>query len=302
MEIPYDAIIPEEMRKDLPMIYGPIVDELRRHSARNGFRLHTHFHHMASSQAACVNLFLPILRHSRVNEALSLLRPDFASLATDQLDQGYCIEFWGGNFGSDKSDRGPLGDKSAMGGTDSDLAIAYRNHAGELCLWLIEHKLTEAEFTPCGGFTSRGRKAHPACKCTRSFAEILADKDICYHHHVLDRHYWTLTSQSGDLFAGHTSHAQCPFQGGINQLWRNQLLAHAIEQDEEQVFRHASFSVVKHADNVHLDKTLKEFAELVSHHPKFSVLTSDDVLQAAEALRDNALAEWAKWYRTLYNA
>ncbi len=299
-EIPYDAILPERQREDLLLIHPSVRDDLRRHAEKNGFRLHKHFHHMASSQAACVNLFLPILHHIRANEILAQLRPDFASLATDHLDNGYCLEFWGGNFDNDRSATGPLGDKSAFSGTDSDLAIAYRNRAGELCLWLIEHKLAEAEFTPCGGYTSRGRKEHPACDCNRSFAEIHADKDICYHHHVRNRQYWTLTEQSSGLFGGPSRNGGCPFQGGMNQLWRNLLLAFALEQDDREPYRHASFSVVKHHRNRYLDTTLNDFAALVGGDPRFSLLTSQDILQAADSLEDCDLTSWTGWYRTLY--
>ena len=299
-QIPYDAILPTEMIDDLRVIYPPVVEELRRHRRENRFRLHTHFNHIASSQAANVNLFLPVLHHPLGSKLLASLKPDFASLATDHLDQGYCLEFWGGNFGSDESARGPLGDKSALGGTDSDIAIAYRNHYGELCLWLIEHKLTESEFTPCGGFKSRDRKNHPSCDCTRNVSEILNNKNTCFHHAVRQRNYWNITDKHAELFVNHGRHSQCPFQGGMNQLWRNQLLAVAMEQDEQQPYQHAAFSVVKHPANPHLDASLNAFKDLVGHNPKFSVFTSEDVLRAAEELQDDALNKWAQWYRNLY--
>ncbi len=299
-QIPYDAILPEEMIEELRVIYPPVVEALRRHRRKNRFRLHTHFNHMASSQAANVNLFLPVLHHPLANKVLASLKPDFASLATDQLDHGYCLEFWGGNFGGDESDKGLLGDKSALGGTDSDIAIAYRNFSGELCLWLIEHKLTESEFTPCGGFKSKDRKNHPSCDCTRSVAEILKDKNACYHHAVRKRNYWNITERNAEFFVNHGKHPHCPFQGGMNQLWRNQLLALAMEQDDQQPYKHASFSVVRHPGNNHLDASLNAFKDLVDDNPKFSVFTSEDMLRAAEALQDDALNEWAHWYRTLY--
>jgi hypothetical protein len=298
-QIPYDAILPTKMIDDLRVIYPPVVEELRRHRKENLFRLHTHFNHMASSQAANVNLFLPVLQHPLGSKVLASLKPDFASLATDQLDHGYCLEFWGGNFGSDKSDRGPLGDKSGSHGTDSDIAIAYRNFAGELCLWLIEHKLTEKEFTPCSGPKSKNRDK-ALHDCTSTFAETLRHKHTCFHHDFGKRKYWVITEGNRPFFVNHAKHAECPFHGGMNQLWRNQLLALAMEQDEQQPYKHAAFSVVKHPANPHLDASLNAFKDLVGHNPKFSVFTSEDVLRAAEALQDDALNQWARWYRTLY--
>ena len=299
-QIPYDAIIPKEMIDDLRVIYPPMVGELRRHRKANRFRLHTHFNHMASSQAANVNLFLPVLCHPLGSKVLASIKPDFAVLATEHLDRGYCLEFWGGNFGADQSDRGPLGDKSALGGTDSDIVIAYRNHSGALCLWLIEHKLTEDEFTPCGGYKSKGRTDYRSHDCTRSFPEILKNKNTCYHHDVRQREYWNITERHRELFVCQTGHAQCPFQGGLNQLWRNQLLGLAIEEDEAQPFEHAFYSVLKHPDKPHLDASLTAYRDLVGNSPRFSVLTSADVLKAAEALHDDALTKWARWYRALY--
>jgi len=299
-QIPYDAILPKEMVGDIRIIYPPVIEELRRHQSENRFRLHTHFNHMASSQAANVNLFLPVLNHPLGNKVLASLKPDFASLATDHLDRGYCLEFWGGNSARDVSDRGPLGDKSALGGTDSDIAIAYRNHSGDLCLWLVEHKLTESEFTPCGGFKSKDRKNRPSCDCSRSTSEILKAKDTCYHHAIRERNYWNITERNANFFVNHASHPQCPFRGRMNQLWRNQLLALAMEQDARQPYKHAAFSVVKHPANRHLDASLNSFKDLVGHNPKFSLFTSDDVLRASEALHEETLDQWARWYRALY--
>ena len=117
-EIPYDAILPHNTKKDFPIIYPPVVDVVKKHN----FKLHIHFNHMASSQAANVNLFLPVLLHPKVNEILRLLKPDFFRLATKELYKGFCIEYWG-----DINGKGLLGDHSKVSGTDSDIAIAYYN-------------------------------------------------------------------------------------------------------------------------------------------------------------------------------
>ena len=123
---------------------------------------------MASSQAANLNLFLPIVLNPNASAVFAKLKPDFARLAVSQLDHGFRIEFWDEPYGN-------LHDKSKAAGTDADIAIAYYNHRDELCLWLIEHKLTEAEFTTCGG-AKRPRK-RPMHDCSKSFAEILANKN-----------------------------------------------------------------------------------------------------------------------------
>jgi hypothetical protein len=300
----YDAILPEEFKRERrwPHLYPGIIAELRRHLAKNGFRFHKHFYHMASSQAANINLFLPVLLHPSAGAILGAIKPDFARLATAYLDHGYCIEYWGGNFvagGIGFGNTGPLNDKTKMSGTDADMAIAYHNHQGELCLWLIEHKLAEIEFTGCGGFKSRGRRERH--DCTRSFSEIVMNKNTCYYHDIRKFNYWNITDTNRDLFVNQAKHAQCPFQGGLNQLWRNQLLGLAIEQDERAPYKHVCFSVVKHSGNTAIDASLVAYQDLIGHNPKFSTFTSFDVIKIVDQQADAQLDDWAHWYRELYN-
>ncbi|MBP1466720.1 hypothetical protein EYB53_013470 [Candidatus Chloroploca sp. M-50] len=301
VEYLYDAMLPEDFATEQrwPHLHPAAASQLRRHMGRNKFRIHNHFYHMASSQAANLNLFLPLLIHRDAAAILRALRPDFASLATDALDNGYCVEYWGGNFapsGGKLKDASPLRDKTARTGTDADIAIAYRNLAGELCLWLVEHKLTEQEFTACGGAKSKGRTAHHSC--AHGLGDILADKSLCYYHDVNKYAYWDITEANRELFVGHAAHTSCPFKGGMNQLWRNLLLARALEAQGD--YKHVFFSVVRHPDNHALDGSLKTFQELIGGHPSFSTLTSREVVVAAERLDDPELNAWAQWYRDLY--
>lgn len=300
--IPYDAIFPESFASEelMPHIYPPVRRHLAAHRERNSFRIHPHFYHMSSSQAANINFFLPILHHPSASVILRELNIDFESLATDQLDGGYCLEFWGGNFCLDQPEKGLLGDKSPRAGTDADIAIAYRNHQGELCLWLIEHKLTEKEFTDCGGFRSKGRTDKLRHDCTRNFAQILTDKSSCYYHDKCGYTYWDITARHSSFFTNHSDHLNCPFQGGMNQLWRNQLLALAIEE-QGTPFKHAHFSVVRHPGNTALNPSLDAYKELIGHNPKFSVIDSNILVEAAERHADDQIREWCAWYRDVYN-
>jgi hypothetical protein len=288
---PYDAILPDNLAGQYPLLYPPIRPVLESHLQKFPFRIHKYFNHMASSQAANLNLFLPVLHSPNAAAILAVIKPDIARIATDHLDQGWRIEFWDEPFGN-------LGDKTDVSGTDSDIAIAYYNHQGEPCLWLIEHKLTEAEFTTCGGFKSKGRQ--PCHDCSQSFAAILSNKNTCYYHDVRGFHYWDITERNRDFFPGHVHHAQCPFQGGTNQLWRNQLLALSIEQDERQPYQQVTFSVVRHPGNSALDASLAEYRALIGDNPKFSVFTFRDVLDAVRALGSVELNQWADWYCGLY--
>ncbi len=288
---PNDALLPKSLDGQFPTLYPGIVDALKSHQEKFPFHFHQYFHHMASSQAANLNLFLPVLLHPKANAILAAINPDFACLATEYLDHGFCFEYWDGPPGN-------LADHSHLSGTDTDTAIVYYNHADELCLWLIEHKLTEAEFTTCGGFKSPGKKAWH--DCSQTFATILANPDLCYYHDVKHFNYWKITTTNQGFFPNHSNFAHCPFQGGLNQLWRNQLLGLSIEQNENQPYQHVTFSVVRHPRNNFLNTSLAQYQDLISNNLKFSIFTSAEVIRAAAELHDPALDQWITWYRELY--
>lgn len=292
-EIEYDAILPKSVHINLPLIYGPIKKDLVKHKKYFPFNFHNHFNHMASSQAANANLFLPILLSGRANEILCQIRDDFKCLETTKLDNGYQVEFWGGNG----SETGLLGDHSLRTGTDSDIAIAYRNCKDELCLWLVEHKLLEKEFTQCGGNKSSNRDIFKH-NCEKSFDEILLNKNFCYYHDIRKSNYWKISEKNKEFFVNHEDNTSCPFKGGINQLWRNQLLGLALENSKE--YEHVYFSVVKHPLNKSLDKSLVKYQALINNDVRFSVFDSRQIIKAANSLNDEKLDAWVKWYCILY--
>lgn len=289
--IPYDAIIPPPFDASYPMLYPDIKPAFESHHTAFSFRIHKYFSHMASSQAANVNLFLPVLLHPDVDLVLKQIKSDFKTLSKGELDNGFRIEFWDEPFGN-------LKDKTDVSGTDSDIAIAYYNKEDELCLWLIEHKLTEKEFTECGGFKSNGRE--PKHDCSKNFTDILSNKETCYYHDVRKFKYWDITEANKGFFINHSRFAECPFQKGLNQLWRNMLLALSIENDSRQPYKHVYFSVVRHPGNRHLDKSIAQFKELIDNNPKFSTFTSIDVINAAISLHNPVIDTWVEWYKDLY--
>lgn len=293
--IEYDAILPEAFRSNSPIIYKSIKTSLLDHNNKFPFKSHLYFNHMASSQAANINLFLPILLSPKANDILRRLNPDLKEMAKEQLYNGFRIEYWDGNSNKEK---GLLGDHNASTGTDSDIAIAYYNHSDELCLWLIEHKLTENTFTKCGGYNSKGNKTKN--NCDKSFSAIMKNKDLCYYHRRSKYNYWHITEKHQSFFVNHKAFVSCPFKGGMNQLWRNQMLALVLEEDENNDFKNVCFSVVHHPDNPSLKKTIDEYKKLIDNNPKFSTFTSKDVIKIASTIEDEGIEEWVEWYKGLY--
>jgi hypothetical protein len=295
-QIPYDVILPDDFKTELHPIYRPIVARVQEHQRRLPFKLHEFVGHMASSQAACLNLFVPLLTEPELAaDVLRQARPDLQSIATDHLDGGFQIEFWPGRG----EEKGLLNDHSPLAGTDADIAVAYRDVAGRLKLWLIEHKLTEAEFTTCGGAKSRGRTKQHRCGPA---ADVLRDHDLCYYHRSerCRYAYWTITDRHPDVFPRErlAAHEACPFKGGMNQLWRNMLLALAVENSPGSPYAGVHFSVVHHPGNAALEPSMTAFRELLGDQDRFSSFTSDCIVTAAAELP--ALRDWAAWYKGLY--
>ncbi|HZW40298.1 MAG TPA: hypothetical protein VFF33_13450 [Ignavibacteriaceae bacterium] len=298
-KIEYDAILPESKWQDFPIIYPNVLSKVLLHKKKYNFKNNIHINHMASSQIANINLFLPILLSSNVNSIIKNidtnndLSLNFNRLAVHELYKGFRIEYWDGNS---ELQSGLLGDHSARSGTDSDIAIAFYNNENELCLWLVEHKLTEREFTQCGGAKSENNINK--INCNKSFSDVIKNKDLCYYHNVRRCKYWDITSANASFFVNHTSCSGCPFKGGMNQLWRNQMLGLALEN--AGTYKHVYFSVVHHPRNTALNKSISNYKTLINNNKKFSVLTSADIINASDTCNDLVIQKWIKWYKDLY--
>ena len=251
--------------------------------------------HVASSQTACINLFVPILESEYADKILKesgVAPKGFDHIYRIQLRKGYCFEYWESSL---EGSKGLLGDHSPHAGTDSDVAIAYRNQDNELCLWLIEHKLTEQEFTTCGGYRSKGISKSEKDNCTScSIKELLENHDKCYYHKHCGYYYWRIMEKQYSFFCGKYEGCGCPFKGGMNQLWRNQMLA--FELENRGVFAEVYFSVVYHPENCFLDKTMKEYHHLTKNSPKFYAFKSNVLVDKAVAY----LPDWSSWYKKVY--
>ncbi|MDD5503459.1 MAG: hypothetical protein PHH26_08385 [Candidatus Thermoplasmatota archaeon] len=297
----YDAVLPDELKGQLPHLYKPIRQRFLDHQRMFHFKTHKFAGHMASSQVACANLFLPIMAQpTAAPTILQTVKPDLESIATDQLDSGFRVEFWDEIRNGIPDQKGLLGDHNRSTGTDADFAIAYRNHQGELNLWLIEHKFTEQEFTTCGGAKSKGRQAGKhSCD---SIADILSNTDLCYYHSVCRYEYWNIITKYPTEFprSNLMRTRGCPFIGGLNQLWRNQLLAIAIENSNVWPYKRVFFSVVHHPKNHALQESMDAFTQLIGNKDRFFSFTPEPLIEQAKQAEESALQEWADWYSDLY--
>jgi hypothetical protein len=292
----YDALLPDHVKEQLLLIHPSIVDVFISHQKRFPFKKHKFINHMASSQAACANLFLPLLRYpTEAALVLQAVKPDLRAIAVDWLDKGYQLEFW------DKPDNA-LNDHNPASGTDADIAIAYVNETGDLNLWLIEHKLTEQEFTTCGGYRSSHR--NPNTHRCNSIKDILEYPRLCYYASASGYRYWDITLANEHVFPKKNllESGTCPFQGGLNQLWRNQLLGLAIENSSSNKwpFKNVCFSVVHHPNNHALDESMNIYRKLLGDYDRFFSFTSDVLIRQAKQLGFSPWQEWLTWFEELY--
>jgi len=293
----FDIFLPLSADNKYPHIYPPVKSILENHSKNYPFRLHTHFYHMASSQAANINLFLPILENENADIIFKNLNgapDDFDRIAREELYHGYRIEFWDSN---DQAEKGLLRDHSSISGTDADIAIAYYSTDNKLNLWLIEHKLSEKEFTTCGAYKSKNNMLKENCS-SASFNDIVQNPCVCYYHTKRNFAYWELTKKHIDFFSGFKSSAGCPFKEGLNQLWRNQLLGLGLEGKKS--YQHVYFSVVHHPENKMLDNSIATYRKFINYNPKFSTFTSRDILHIIDNIPDPEIQKWKEWYDELY--
>ena len=131
---PNEMVLPDEygkeQRKTPAMLYDGMEktwNEIQESECKYKPHIHS-FKHIASSQTACVNLFIPILTNANADEILrksGVAPKDFDHIDKDSLYRGSQFEFGVGK----------LLEKNSGVVTDADVAIAYINKNKEKCLW-----------------------------------------------------------------------------------------------------------------------------------------------------------------------
>lgn len=293
----YKHILIEE---DLDLNYLPSI---RKHAIESlvDVKRHVYFDHLNSSQAACFNLFVPLsLDKELSNQVFGGLIPGFKELL------GIKFEY------SDPKDylnerKGRIDNKRNIG-TDSDIAIFYLNFENEKCLCLLEHKLSEKEFTNCNAIKSK--QNHNKDKCY-DFVQIWSDTSNCYYQSGKNYSYWKLTQEKNSFFDKNVFSAHegiCPFKGSLQQLWRNMLMAQAIENDPENPIQKTYFGVVHHKENEKLfrlkglsgfERTDVAFSSILKRKEKFFTISIQEVLENIRNVSE-PLPVWVYEYEEKY--
>jgi len=293
----YDIILPENLvNKNLLTDYQ---DEILDYIKKEKIRKHIFFSHLASSQVACFNLFYPIkLNKNLANQIFKDILPEFYEI----ID----IEF---EYYDKKNDylneSRNKGNNTANVGTDSDIAIIYKNKNNEKIISLIEHKFTENHFTNCNAFRSKNNDNKQICN-----KFDIDNTDDCYYKKGKNYKYWEITKNVNSFFditKLQKINEICPFKSSLQQLWRNMLLADAIENDSKNDITRTYFGVIYHSENPDLwkisgNKNFKRadefFNDLLKSKNKFFTFTIQQLVDKIKNF-DNKL-KWINEYTDKY--
>ncbi len=255
-----------------------------------------------ASQPCCFNLFTPL------RNRLPLASKLFSHLLQKEITVSeLIIEFTPGQYnGSDET----IGDQSAQGGTDSDVAVFYTTADSKKGVLLIEFKYIEYEFSVCSSY--KNKNISDICD-TPDFYKKLIAPNINSSAKQFDCGYlkyqnWRLLEDSAAFNADKIKTAnRCPFRFSLNQLWRNMLLAEKVAKarhlDEFGFWvinpKENSFALQNSGENVK-----DEFLNILSDKGKslFKVLELDnDVVKPLEQLSTEEWTdEWLRKFRQRY--
>lgn len=203
-------------------IHKATIERFKKHKAGDYYRALTN---TAASQPYCFNLIIYLQRH------LSLADKLFSILLKKQVSVKHLEPEFTPNTcdiqGFEPTTDESIGDQNLIAGigTDADIAVFYTYDEGKKGVLLIEFKFIESEFSVC---TSYAKKKEIRDTCNDNFFNdfISTKNHLCGYNKYFN---WQLT-ESSTVIDGYKirSISSCPFRFGLNQLWRNMLLAEQV--------------------------------------------------------------------------
>lgn len=222
-----DAAVPPMWATWTDGIWPELRDLAERVMVEDAVRAHSHLAALHSSMAFGLNLFLPFRAGADLAPSLA---PAVGALEVD----GVVFEWVppGALLGEIDGDV-PRDDEPATG---VDVLVRGRRQDGTRVAMLVEVKLSEGGFTPCGGRTSRANRRTDLCDDASAF---LAEPAACYltrpFRKKRDRRYWSIFETAhGSVAAAFpgVGPGSCPFAGDAQQPMRQHALALGLVQAE----------------------------------------------------------------------
>ena len=257
-------------------------------------RLHNQAAHLRSSQTFAFNLFLPFREGRRAQLSGLVSELVGARLTIDRVQFEWVPP--GGLLGEIMGDR-PVGDEPA---TAADVVLWGRLRFRRSAAVLLEVKLSEGEFTPCGGRESRGNRRNDVCQSASLF---MHDPNACYLRRPVrqrrDRRYWEIFARSHgrvrNAFPNADLNGPCPFAYDRQQPMRNLAIARGIEQ--EGTVHKAWFALCAHDSNPEIATLWSDWSHLLPEPSMAPVLPASAIVSAGEA---EGLTDWAGYMRERY--
>jgi hypothetical protein len=252
-------------------------------------------YHVLSSQTYCVNFLFPFIKKPEaLRELLKPIFPDIEEMLPIE-DDGYVTFEWNGNYNYLKEHG--YGKRGEMA-TYPDAAVKFRKKNGEIQIVLIEWKYTES-YRPKSKAT--GDSGVRRLDTYRSFCEESKEPDCPINLQTIGKNdEETIKSL---------------FYEPFYQLFREQLLANAIEKDTNNEARIVSVLHICPKDNLDfLDNVtspaLKErfpnkgvieiWESLVKDKSRFTSTCPEDLFQNFPADQFN-MTEWANYMNKRYH-
>jgi hypothetical protein len=209
-------------------IHSATLNRFKDHKAGDLKRILTN---TAASQPYCFNLIIYLQQHQILaNKLFSVLLNKQVSVIhlEPEFTPNTCDKIEGFERGMDES----IGDQIGNKGTDADIAVFYKYENNKKGIILIEFKFIEAEFSTCSSYRNKSQ-IRQICDSLDYFEQLVEQKKVdslknylCGYIKYLN---WQLTKESKVLTIQKiNSSSACPYRFGLNQLWRNMILAERV--------------------------------------------------------------------------
>ena len=271
--------------------YRALAEQSVDHDA---VKLHDYIAHPLSSQAFAFNLFLPFRIGAKGNLSERISEIIGARLTIDRVQFEWVPP--GRLLGELEGER-PVGDEPATG-VDVALWGRLKNHSRAVVL--VEVKLSEGNFTHCGGRNSRRNRRRDVCDSAKLF---LDEPNACYLRRPWgkqrDRRYWEIFVGSHgsvlNAFPSADLDGPCPFAFDMQQPMRNLAIARGLEQ--ENLAERAWFALCAHDGNEDIETHWETWRRLLGDTSEAPSLCASEVVAIGDA---DGLTGWAAYMRARY--
>ena len=248
-------------------------------------------HHLRSSQAFAFNLFLPFRQNPKLLSGL------ISSLVGEDLTVDEVHFEW-------------VPPPSVLVEPDNyvtavDVALWVRLSNGGRAVLLLEVKLSERNFSHCGGYHSPNNDRPDVCQ---SASALFGDPGNCYLIRSAKaettgriRRYWEIFARrSGSLaqaFPNVDTTGGCPFANDMNQPMRNLAIAFGLEQTN--VVQRAWYGLCAHDNSTVIRRIWSHWQGMLpSVAPGVApFLPASEIIRVGES---EGMAKWAGYMRNRY--